>query len=62
MSEPNQLRAVCDWNRRLVSENARLRRENQRLANENASLGAQAEASEALLDSAMREASRARYR
>ena len=67
MSERDQLREVCRWNRQLDGENRRLREEVQRLRYEvreleatNADLRIEAEAADALLGAAMDEAARSR--
>lgn len=67
MSERDQLREVCRWNRELDGENRRLREEVQRLRFEvrdleaaNAELHVQAEATDVLLGAAMDEATRSR--
>jgi hypothetical protein len=60
MTERQQLRQVCAWNRQLARENGTLRIELHRshqakeeLEADNASLRTQGEAAEALLDAAM---------
>jgi hypothetical protein len=63
MTERRQFREVCAWNRQLSRENSKLRAElhrtrseNETLEAANAELGAQAQAAECLLGSAMSEA------
>lgn len=60
MAEPDQIHAVCAFNRRLARENAGLRRdlrhlavEYRKLARVNARLGVEAEASETFLATAI---------
>jgi hypothetical protein len=67
VSERDQLREVCRWNRELDGENRRLREEVQRLRfgvrdleATNAELHVEAEAADALLGAAMDEAARSR--
>jgi len=67
MTEQQQLRRVCGWNRQLSRENGNLRAELhrarleiERLEAANAELGVQAEAAECFLSSSMTEARRAR--
>ena len=67
MTDRQQLREVCAWNRQLSRENSTLRAELHRrrcevdqLEAANARLGAQAEAAECFLDAAMTESRRAR--
>jgi hypothetical protein len=67
MTERQQLRDVCSWNRQLFRENSELRAELHRTRSENEALEAanaafstQAEASECFLASAMTEARRTR--
>jgi hypothetical protein len=66
MTDRQQLREVCAWNRQLSRENCALRAELHRarcdvesLEAANVELGTQAEASECLLASSMTEARRA---
>jgi hypothetical protein len=67
MTDRQQLRQVCAWNRQLARENSTLRaelhrsrRENEELEADNLALGVQAEAAETFLDTAMTAARRAR--
>ncbi|HTZ86654.1 MAG TPA: hypothetical protein VMB05_08300 [Solirubrobacteraceae bacterium] len=60
MTDRQQLRQVCAWNRQLVRENGTLRaelhrshQENEELEADNLALSAQAEAAETFLDAAM---------
>ncbi len=69
MTDRQQLREVCGWNRQLARENSALRAELHRTRQEvqaleatNAELGVQAEAAECFLTSAMTEARRATRR
>jgi hypothetical protein len=69
MTDRQQLRQVCAWNRQLARENSALRAELHRtrctveeLETTNAELGAQAEAAECFLATSMMEARRASHR
>jgi hypothetical protein len=66
MTDRQQLRQVCAWNRQLTRENSALRAELHRTKKEHEELEAasavQAEAAETLLDTAMTAARRARRR
>jgi hypothetical protein len=67
MTDRQQLRQICAWNRQLCRENGALRaklhrndQENEELEAANVALRAQAEAAEAFLDAAMTAARRVR--